>query len=156
MGIISEVIYRDLYWSRREQEWIRTTEGVKPADLQTYRPEENSGLAAKKRPKPEPGSTHLDNSPLFFQLGLLKDWPRIRKAGMAPARCFAFTQAGQEQLKQSYKKLIGLTQGVKAQAAAVLVALKDHQLVARTEAFLKVMAAERYRQRSGVVRARPQ
>src|SRR6266436_5347770 len=53
-----------------------------------------------------------------------------------------FTQAGQEQLKQSYKKLIGLTQGVKAQAAAVLVALKDHQLVARPEAFFKVMAAE--------------
>jgi transposase, IS5 family len=53
-----------------------------------------------------------------------------------------FTQAGQEQLKQSYKKLIGLTQKVRAQAAAVLVALKDHQLVARPEAFLKVMAAE--------------
>jgi hypothetical protein len=53
-----------------------------------YRPEENSSLAAKKRPKSEPGSTHLDNSPLFFQLGLLKDWPRIRKVGMAPARCF--------------------------------------------------------------------
>jgi hypothetical protein len=34
------------------------------------------------------------------------------------------------------------TQGVKAQAAAVLVALKDHQLVARPEAFLKVMTAE--------------
>ena len=31
-----------------------------------------------------------------------------------------FTQAGQEQLKQSYKKLIALTQGVRAQAAAVL------------------------------------
>jgi hypothetical protein len=46
-----------------------------------------------------------------------------------------FTQAGQEQLKQSYKKLIGLTQKVRAQAAAVLVALKDHQLVARPEAF---------------------
>ena len=24
-----------LYWSRRGQEWIRTTEGVKPADLQS-------------------------------------------------------------------------------------------------------------------------
>jgi transposase, IS5 family len=53
-----------------------------------------------------------------------------------------FTQAGQEQLKQSYKKLIGLTQGVKSQAVAVMEALKDHQLVARPEAFLKVVAAE--------------
>ncbi len=48
-----------------------------------------------------------------------------------------FTQAGQEQLKQSYKKLIGLTQGVRTQAAAVLEALKDGQLVARHEAFFK-------------------
>jgi IS5 family transposase len=53
-----------------------------------------------------------------------------------------FTQAGQEQLKQSYKKLIGLTQGVRAQAVAVLEALKEGQLVARQEAFLKVVAAE--------------
>jgi len=53
-----------------------------------------------------------------------------------------FTQAGQEQFKQSYKKLIGLTQKVRAQAAAVLMALKDHQLVARPAAFLKVLAAE--------------
>src|SRR5258708_13318501 len=53
-----------------------------------------------------------------------------------------FTQAGQEQLKQSYKKLIGLTQGVKAQAAAVLVALKDHQLLATPEPFFKGIAAE--------------
>lgn len=53
-----------------------------------------------------------------------------------------FTQAGQEQLKQSYKKLIGLTQGVRAQAAAVLEALKDGRLVARREAFSKVVAAE--------------
>src|SRR5213593_3108966 len=52
------------------------------------------------------------------------------------------TQAGQEQLKQSYKKLIGLTQKVRAQADAVLVACKDHQLMARPEAFFKVMAAE--------------
>jgi transposase, IS5 family len=52
------------------------------------------------------------------------------------------TQAGQEQLKQSYKKLIGLTQRVRAQAAAVLLALKDHQLVAQPAAFLEVMAAE--------------
>ena len=49
-----------------------------------------------------------------------------------------FTQAGQEQLKQSYKKLIGLTQGLRAQAAAVLMALKDSQLVARPEALAKV------------------
>jgi IS5 family transposase len=52
------------------------------------------------------------------------------------------TQAGQEQLKQSYRKLIGLTQRVRAQAGAVLLALKDHQLVARPETFLQVMAAE--------------
>jgi transposase, IS5 family len=52
------------------------------------------------------------------------------------------TQAGQEQLKQSYKKLIGLTQRVRAQSAAVLLALKDHQLVAQPEAFLEVLAAE--------------
>jgi len=53
-----------------------------------------------------------------------------------------FTQAGQEQLKQSYKKLIGLTQAVRAQAAAVLKALQCGQLVAQPEAFLKVFAAE--------------
>jgi IS5 family transposase len=53
-----------------------------------------------------------------------------------------FTQADQEQLKQSYKKLIGLTQGVKAQAGAVLQALQDGQLVARHEAFFKVITAE--------------
>jgi IS5 family transposase len=53
-----------------------------------------------------------------------------------------FTQAAQEQLTQSYKKLMGLTQGVKAQAAAVLLALKDRQLVARPEAFNQVLAAE--------------
>jgi transposase, IS5 family len=53
-----------------------------------------------------------------------------------------FTQAGQEQLKQSYKKLIGLTQGLRAQAATVLKARKDGQLVARHEAFFKVAAAE--------------
>ena len=53
-----------------------------------------------------------------------------------------FTQAGQEQLKQSYAKLIGLTQGLRAQAAAVLLALKDSQLVARPEAFSKVLRAE--------------
>jgi transposase, IS5 family len=52
------------------------------------------------------------------------------------------TQAGQEQLKQSYKKLIGLTQGLRAQAAAVLEDLKESRLVARPEAFLKVAAAE--------------
>ena len=53
-----------------------------------------------------------------------------------------FTQAGQEQLKQSYEKLIGLTRGVKLQAAAVLKARTDGQLVARGEAFFKVVAAE--------------
>ena len=53
-----------------------------------------------------------------------------------------FTQAGQEQFKQSYKKLIGLTQGIKAQAAAVLEDLKEGRLVARKEAFRKVVAAE--------------
>jgi len=53
-----------------------------------------------------------------------------------------FTEAGQEQLKQSYKKLIGLTQGLRAQAAAVLLALKHSQLVARPEAFSKVFRAE--------------
>src|SRR6202022_1980851 len=39
-----------------------------------------------------------------------------------------FTQAGQEQLKQSYKKLVALTQGVKVQADAVVKALNDGQL----------------------------
>ncbi|HZC34538.1 MAG TPA: ISNCY family transposase [Chthoniobacterales bacterium] len=53
-----------------------------------------------------------------------------------------FTQAGQEQFKQSYKKLIGLTQGVRAQAAVVLEALNDGRLVARKETFRKVVAAE--------------
>jgi len=53
-----------------------------------------------------------------------------------------FTQAGQEHLKQSYKKLIGLTTKVRTQADAVLMALKDHQLVARPETFFRVMAAE--------------
>jgi IS5 family transposase len=53
-----------------------------------------------------------------------------------------FTQAGQAQFKQSYKKLIGLTRGVKLQASAVLKALKDHQLVARQDAFFQVVAAE--------------
>jgi transposase, IS5 family len=52
------------------------------------------------------------------------------------------TQAGQEQLKQSYQKLIGLTQQVRTQAAAVLEDLKEGQLVARPEAFIKVLAAE--------------
>jgi len=52
------------------------------------------------------------------------------------------THAGQEQLKQSYKKLIGLTQRVRAQAAAVLEDLKDGQLVSRPEAFFQVGAAE--------------
>jgi hypothetical protein len=45
------------------------------------------------------------------------------------------TQAGQEQLKQSYKKLVVLTRRVSAQAAAVLEDLKERQLVARAEAF---------------------
>src|SRR5580704_9547581 len=53
-----------------------------------------------------------------------------------------FTQAGQEQLKQSYKKLVALTQGVKVQADAVMKALNDGQLVVRREAFLQVVAAE--------------
>jgi IS5 family transposase len=53
-----------------------------------------------------------------------------------------FTQAGQQQLKQSYKKLISLTRGVRAQAAAVLNALRNGQLVARHEAFFQVVAAE--------------
>jgi hypothetical protein len=39
-----------------------------------------------------------------------------------------FTQSGQEQFKQSYKKLIALTQGLRAQAAAVLEDLKDGRL----------------------------
>ena len=43
------------------------------------------------------------------------------------------TQAGQEQLKQSYKKLIVLTRRVSTQAAAVLEDLKEGQLVARAE-----------------------
>jgi IS5 family transposase len=51
-----------------------------------------------------------------------------------------FTQAGQEQLKQSYKKLVALTQGVKVQADAAVKALNDGQLVARREAFWQVVA----------------
>jgi len=53
-----------------------------------------------------------------------------------------FTQPAQQQLKQSYQKLIALSRGVKAQAAAVLLALKESQLVARPEAFNRVLAAE--------------
>jgi transposase, IS5 family len=53
-----------------------------------------------------------------------------------------FTQAGQEQFKQSYKKLIGLTQVVRAQTAAVLEDLKDGRVVARKETFRQVLAAE--------------
>jgi transposase, IS5 family len=53
-----------------------------------------------------------------------------------------FTRAGQEQFKQSYKKLIGLTRGIRAEAAAVLEDLKDGRLVARQETFPKVVAAE--------------
>ena len=53
-----------------------------------------------------------------------------------------FTQAGQEQFKQSYKKLIGLTRGVMLQAGAALQALRDDQLVSRQEAFFQVVAAE--------------
>jgi transposase, IS5 family len=54
-----------------------------------------------------------------------------------------FTQAGQEQLKQSYKKLIGLTQTVRRQAGAVLKALETGRLVPRPgAAFLKVVTAE--------------
>ena len=64
---------------------------------------------------------------------------RVLEIGRAARSC---TQAGQEQLKQSYKKLIGLTQRVRAQGASVLQALKNGQLVARQETFLKVLAAE--------------
>lgn len=53
-----------------------------------------------------------------------------------------FTQPGQEQFKRSYKKLIALTQAVRAQAAAVLEDLKDGRVVARKETFHKVLAAE--------------
>ena len=53
----------------------------------------------------------------------------------------SFTQAGQSS-KQSYKKLVALTQGVKVQAYAVMKALNDGQLVVRREAFLQVVAAE--------------
>ena len=52
------------------------------------------------------------------------------------------TQAGQQQLKHSYRILIGLTRQVRAQAAAVLENLKKGQVVARPEAFMKVMGAE--------------
>jgi transposase, IS5 family len=44
---------------------------------------------------------------------------RVLKNGRA-AR--TFTQAGQEQLRQSYEKLVALTQGVKVQADAVVLA----------------------------------
>jgi IS5 family transposase len=53
-----------------------------------------------------------------------------------------FTQAGQEQLKQSYKKLIGLTKTVRAQAAAILLARNNKQLVAPHQSLNKVLAAE--------------
>jgi hypothetical protein len=72
-------------------------------------------------------------------LSITPERPNIERFGRA-AR--TFTHAGQEQLRQSYKKLIGLTQGVKVQADAVLKALKDGQLVARCETFFKVVAAE--------------
>jgi IS5 family transposase len=52
------------------------------------------------------------------------------------------TQAGQDQLKQSYQKLIRLTQQVRAKAVTVLEDLKEGQLVAQPEAFMKVLAAE--------------
>jgi hypothetical protein len=39
------------------QEWIRTTEGVKPADLQDVSTLGEFGLAGKKRAKTEPSST---------------------------------------------------------------------------------------------------
>ncbi len=51
---------------------------------------------------------------------------RVLEIGRAARTC---TQAGQEQLKQSYKKLIGLTQGVRTQGLSVLRALKNGQLV---------------------------
>jgi IS5 family transposase len=53
-----------------------------------------------------------------------------------------FTQPDQEQLKQSYKKLLGLTKEVSLEAAAVLKALRDGQLVPRPEAFFTVLKAE--------------
>jgi transposase, IS5 family len=59
---------------------------------------------------------------------------------IGPAR--SLTPAGQEQLKQSYKKLIALTQAVRVQGTAVLKALHEGQLVVRPEAFLTVLAAE--------------
>jgi transposase, IS5 family len=64
---------------------------------------------------------------------------RVLEIGRGARTC---TQAAQEQFKQSYKKLIGLTQGVRAQAAAVLKDLNDGRLVARQETFLQVVAAE--------------
>ncbi|MBV8223964.1 MAG: ISNCY family transposase [Verrucomicrobia bacterium] len=57
-----------------------------------------------------------------------------------------FTQAGQQQLEQSYKKLIGLTKTVRAQAAAVLLARDNRQLVVRRGALNRVVAAEAYLQ----------
>ena len=41
------------------QEWIRTTEGVKPADLQSCSIGEFD-FSGQKRPKPEPSSTTLE------------------------------------------------------------------------------------------------
>jgi transposase, IS5 family len=64
---------------------------------------------------------------------------RVLELGRAARSC---TQAGQEQLKQSYKKLIGLTQGARTQGVSVLTAIKNGQLVARQETFLKVLATE--------------
>src|SRR6516225_3946182 len=65
-------------WERLGQEWIRTTEGVKPADLQYASLRGKCGYVGQKRPK--------RLRPFFwFQLGAsipmtkTKDWPRVRK-----------------------------------------------------------------------------
>jgi hypothetical protein len=54
-----------------------------------------------------------------FELSIMPGRPNIECWKLA-GQPGLFTQAGQEQLKQSYKKLIELTQKVRAQAAAVL------------------------------------
>jgi IS5 family transposase len=52
------------------------------------------------------------------------------------------TEAGRQQVKDSYKKLMGTTRRVAAQAAMVLDQLRAGELTARAESFLQVLKAE--------------
>jgi hypothetical protein len=70
-------------WKSNGQEWIRTTEGVKPADLQSVALRGKRDFVGQKSAK----MIELDIPPVFWlQLGgfipkaKTKDWPRVRKA----------------------------------------------------------------------------